>query len=231
MTNARRKQAIVGVVGLAAVLGGGAYVLTDRLAGDKPSTTSETGALAPTSIPTSIAAPPDETAEPSPPVSLTPENSAASPSKSASPSVTSKSPADRAKAAREAGAKFGVKVQRPLPQSAVESSITPADLTVTQIGDLKADRSMIKVVSARKNLAGYRELGWVADEGERVGNATCSQTFRFSAGQQPAERPTYLVCWRTSATRSVYTTATDMDGRPSKQASVAALDRQWERLA
>jgi hypothetical protein len=86
------------------------------------------------------------------------------------------------------------------------------------------------VMSARKNLAGYRELGWVAGDGERVGSATCSQTFRFSAGMAPAEKPALLVCWRTSAGRSVYTVATNPGGRPSKQASVAAIDKQWKRL-
>jgi hypothetical protein len=227
MTNARRKLAIVGVVGLAAVLGSGAYVLTDRLAGDKPTATSEPVAVAPVTPATQ-----SESTEPSATPSATPKKSAvrAPKSEAPSPAAAVKSPADRAKAAREAGRKTGVKVQPPLPQSDADPSITPADLTVTQTGNLVKDRAMMTVVSARKNLAGYRELGWVADDGEQVGDARCSQTFRFSAGSKPAERPTYLVCWRTSANRSVYTTATDLVGRPSKTASVAAIDRQWQRL-
>jgi hypothetical protein len=226
MTNARRKLAIVGVVGLAAVMGSGAYVLTDHLAGDKPAATGETGALTPVAPATSGA----DSRSPEPPAtaSPTPKKSAVAPSKTATSSPTSRSTADRVKAARDAGAKKGVKIQRPLPQTAADPSVTPADVTVTQV---TKGRQSLRVFSARKNLAGYRELGWVADGGEPVGDARCSQTFRFSAAMKPAEKPALLVCWRTSATRSVYSIATNADGRPSKQASVAAIDKQWNRLA
>ena len=221
MINARRK-AVVGFVGLA-VLGGGAYVVTDRLADDKPAVTGETGALAPVTPATSSTS---TSAEASP--SVTPATSSAVPTKSPSPSPSAaKSTSDRVKAAREAAAKHGVKVQRPLPNNAVDPTITAADLTVTQSVN---GRQSMRVVSARKNLAGYRELGWVADGGEPAGDARCSQTFRFSATMKPAEKPALLVCWRTSATRSVYTVTTDPGEHPSKQASVAAIDKQWNRL-
>ncbi|MEV6493884.1 hypothetical protein AB0M20_35470, partial [Actinoplanes sp. NPDC051633] len=225
MTNARRKQAIVGVVGLAAILGGGAYVLTDHLTGHEPATTSETGALAPVAPPpTSVAPPP---ASPSAPPATTPAKASAPKSATTKSPAASKSTADRVKAARDAGKRAGVKITRPLSQTPADRSVTAADLTVSQTS---SGRATLKVVSARKNLAGYRELGWVADDGEPVGAAQCSQTFRFNAGMKPAEKPALLICWRTSATRSVYTIATNPDGRPSKQASVAAIDRQWERL-
>ncbi|MEV6636038.1 hypothetical protein AB0M54_35345 [Actinoplanes sp. NPDC051470] len=220
MTHARRKQAIVGIVGLAA-LGAGAYVATDQLAGDDPTVTS----LPPAS---SAAAPSPSSPGPSP-VTTTPANSAATAPSSPSMPPTSASPtarttADRVKAAR---AKPGVKIKRPLPQSPADRSVTAADVTETRV---VKGRQSLRVLSARKNLAGYRELGWVADDGEPVGAARCSQTFRFSVDMKPAEKPALLVCWRTSAGQSVYTVATNAAGRPSKQASVAAIEKQWKNL-
>src|SRR4051812_14455066 len=99
MTNARRKLAIVGVVGLAAVMGSGAYVLTDHLAGDKPTATGETGALAPV-IPATSAAE-SGSPEPSATASPTPKKSAVAPSKSVAAPPASKSTADRVRAARD----------------------------------------------------------------------------------------------------------------------------------
>src|SRR5690349_11503575 len=53
-SNRRRKQVVLGVVGLAAVLGAGAYVITAQVLDHRNSTaTSDTGALAPMITPAS----------------------------------------------------------------------------------------------------------------------------------------------------------------------------------
>jgi hypothetical protein len=194
----RQKQAAVGAVGLAAVLGGGAFLVTEAVTRDSGAPPPEALAPRPTATSVGISATPSKTAASRPPavsVSRTPSPSA---------SARTKTAAERVAAARSAAAKDGVKVQRPLPAG------TPA--------------------GAVQDLTGYRELSWVADGGDPVGSARCSQTFRFASNAKPAHKPNLLVCWRTSAAKSVYTVMVDMDGRPSKQDSVAALSKRWTAM-
>ena len=226
MTNARRKLAIVGVVGLAAVMGSGAYVLTDHLAGDKHAATSETGALAP-AVTRSSAAPESPATETSALPRPKAKKSAAAPSTSQPTTPATRSAEERIKAAREAARKDGHPIRRPLPRATVASV---ADVKVTNTGSLKADRGTMRVVSGHGDLTGYRELGWVSGTGEAVGNARCSQTFRFAQEEKPSRKPNLLVCWRTSAAKSVYTVTVNIDGKPSKQKSVAAIEAEWARL-
>jgi hypothetical protein len=114
------------------------------------------------------------------------------------------------------------------PKIYPNASVEP---TVSESGSLPVDRRTLRVVSARGDLTGSRELLWVADGGHPVGTARCSQKFRFAPSNEVTEKPTLLVCWRTSATRSVYTVAVNLDGRPSEKASVATIDKVWAELA
>jgi len=103
------------------------------------------------------------------------------------------------------------------------------DATVTTTGTVAVDHHTLRVVAARRDLTGQGELGWVADSGYPVGDARCSQTVRI--GTTPVRvRRTLLICWRTSAQRSVYTVAVDLDRPPSATDSVAALNRAWMSL-
>jgi hypothetical protein len=131
---------------------------------------------------------------------------------------------ERVAAVRSTAAKKGPGVLRPLPSPA---DVAAADVTVTTSAQ---DGGTIKVVSARQDLTGYRELGWVADRGDEVGTARCSDTIRLSPDAAATEHPTLLICWRTSAQKSVYSMAVKTGGRPSAKASVAAIDAQWARL-
>jgi hypothetical protein len=70
----------------------------------------------------------------------------------------------------------------------------------------------------------------VTDDYTKVGNVNCTQKIRLSANVKPKERPTLLICWRTSAQKSVYTVAVKRDGQPSQAKSVAAIDKEWARL-
>ena len=104
------------------------------------------------------------------------------------------------------------------------------EVTVTTSGSLTADRHTLRVVSARTDLTGTRELAWAADAGHLVGDARCTQNVRLTPTAPARVRPTLLLCWRTSAERSAYTVAVDLDHRPSERDSVASLDQAWARL-
>jgi hypothetical protein len=223
----RRKQAAVGVVGLAAVLGGGAFAVTEAVTRDSGPVTPEPAALAPktptTAATASTPAVRKTTASRPPAVSVS-----RTPSPSPAESARPRTAAERVAAARSAAAKDGVKVQRPLP--AVTAAGAPSDLTVTDSGSQGEDGGTLRVVSARGDLTGYKELSWVADDGDPVGSARCSQTFRFAMNAKPARKPNLLVCWRTSAEKSVYTVMVNLDGKPSKQDSVAAITKRWNAM-
>jgi hypothetical protein len=228
----RRKQAAVGAVGLAAVLGGGAFVVTEAVTRD--SGAPEPAALAPQPAATS-ATRPSATPSSATPSSATPSKKASRPpavtvSRTPSPSASTqtKTAAERVAAARSAAARDGVKLQRPLPAATAAGEM--ADVTVTDSGSLRDDGGTLRVVSARGDLTGHQELGWVANDGDPVGSARCSQTFRFAGNTKPARKPNLLVCWRTSASKSVYTVTVDLDGHPSKKDSVAALGKRWNAM-
>jgi hypothetical protein len=132
---------------------------------------------------------------------------------------------ERLAAARKAG-ENDVKVQRPL----IRTPTAGGDVTITERGDVRKSGKTLRVVTAKTDLTGYGELGWVADGGVKVGNASCSQTFRLSNEQTGKVRPTLMVCWRTSAERSVYTVSVNVHGRPSKAESARAIDVAWAKL-
>jgi hypothetical protein len=220
-----RKQVVAGL-GLAAVLGGGAIYATQTLThgpdsiaphaeGPAPMASVgsvSSGAVAPASRPPSSPAPAAGTSSP------------VAPSAPADPQSAN----ERVAAARSAAAKDGIPVQRPVPQ--VTAAAVVPDLKVTNFGSLRRDRKTLRVVSGRGDLTGQRELAWVADDGVPVGDARCGQNFRFANHAKPARKPNLLLCWRTSADKSVFTVMVDVSGHPSKRDSVAALDKQWNRL-
>jgi hypothetical protein len=224
----RRKQVMVGVVGMAAILGGAGFLASETMSGGD-SVIRDTGALGPVTPPSSPSRVTPRGATPSStgpsasrrlaaPVSRTP-----SPRESESLSVR-----QRISAARSSAAKAGFPLQRPLsPASAAAEAVPP---TVTTIGSLEADGATMRVVSARYDLTGQRELAWAADDGEQIGQAHCTQNFHFSNNGTARVRPTMLLCWHTSADRSVLTVAVTRSGRPSKPASVAVIDKLWAQL-
>jgi hypothetical protein len=88
----------------------------------------------------------------------------------------------------------------------------------------------MRIMTAKGDLSGQREMLWAADGGKPVGDARCTQKFHFSANGEAAVRPTMLLCWRTSAARSVVVLSIAKQGRPSQAASVAMIGRQWDSL-
>jgi hypothetical protein len=130
-------------------------------------------------------------------------------------------------AARDAAAKAGYPLRRPLVAKPKAQANGP--VSVTNEGSLKKGASL-RTVSARYDLTGQRELLWAAGKPEKVGQAECTQKFRFSNDSGPKERPTMLLCWRTSDAKSVLTVAVTREGRPSAKKTVAALEKKWKAM-
>ncbi|AGL19799.1 hypothetical protein [Actinoplanes sp. N902-109] len=226
----RRKQVAAATAGLA-VLGAGAWLATTLATGDATTETRD------------VAAPAPVTTEPSATASATGAAGSPMPSSSAVPSVpVSAAPAtpepvtsskatreEQIAAVRKLARQPNNQVRRPLPQPV--TAVEDGDLTVADTGSLKKDRATLRVVSARQDLTGQRELSTVADAGVPAGPARCTQNFRFGAGAPAVTKPTLLICWRTSAGKSVYTVAVDLDGRPDRDKSVAALQHVWDAMS
>jgi hypothetical protein len=157
-----------------------------------------------------------------------PALSAATAARTPSPAASeADSVAKRIAEARASAAAAGFPLQRPLIQTGGTAS---GPITVTNTGSLQQDGASMRIVTARHDLTGQEELALAADGGVRVGDVHCTQNFRFSTDATAHERPTMLLCWRTSAAKSVLTLAVVRQGRPSKAVSAAAIDKQWAKL-
>jgi hypothetical protein len=117
------------------------------------------------------------------------------------------------------------------PKSTTRSDVYDGiAVTIKETGTVQKDQHSMRIVSAKGDLTGQRELAWPADKGVAVGDAHCTQNFRFNAQALPGIRPTLLICWRTSADRTVYTVAVDVKAKPSMTDSVAQLDQEWNAM-
>lgn len=224
-TSRRRRKILAGAAGLAAVLGGATVAASQWGGNDDPAVLVE--AADPTSEPasTSTASP---QAGSSGGAHTTPQPKVSAASAGSPPSL----PADAAKRiaeARAAAAKDSVPLLRPLPQGTV-AEVPDEAVTVRNSGSVQKDKATLRLVSARADLTGQRELAWVADGGRKVGDSRCSQTIKLANNTKPERKSTLLICWRTSAKKSVYTVAVDLDGDPSEQRSVAAINAEWKKL-
>jgi hypothetical protein len=220
----RRKKALVAFLGLAAVLGGGSYGVTTWLAA-RESITTLTDAFGPVTASSSAARPHPSTKRPK----KTPAPGPAPATKSAArqqyrPSPTP-TPTSTLTDDQIAAVQVGHLLERP---HAAGSMAAASAVTVTD--ETAADGSLIRVVSARHDLTGRWESLWAADPGRPVGTARCTQNFRINGGSYAEVRPGMLLCWRTSAAKSVVTVATVRAGRPSTAASVAVVEREWSRI-
>jgi hypothetical protein len=227
----RRLRIAAGVTGLAALLGGGAYLITDRIADrDDSAATQDVGALAPVAP----AAPVQPSVVLSPSVatpSASPTPATPSPTPSAAPAASPKRSPDapavreQIQAARDAAAKDGFPLQRPLPQKGKMVAESEVSTRTEQTSE-----GTIRISTARADLSGQQDQLLAADNGTPVGHARCTDKVRFSAGAAPREVPSLLLCWRTSSKRSVVTLAVAKKGRPATTASAATIDREWSKL-
>jgi hypothetical protein len=213
-----RARFAIAAVGLAAGLGAGAYVITDNLV-NRGATTTEAG--------TPAHQPPDAGAG-----SWTPAPTASAESPQASPSsqgvAQSISPdvAKKIREAREKMAKDGVKVDRPVDPQAAQAT---SDVSMTTTGSLK-EGGILRLVAAREDLTGQRELAYVVGGLMRHRGVLCSQTFKFSTNPVAKKRDNLLMCWRTSAKKSVIAMVVDPKGHPSPDKAVNALEKKWRTM-
>ena len=229
----RRKHIVVGAVALAALLGTAAFLVTAQIVDRNDSTmTQDTNAIAPIQPPIRVT--PTETNAATPAAkAVTSTKSAAKRSVSPVPSVPSsadaKSEADvkaEINAARSSAAADGVPLQRPLTAA---GGLPPAQ-NLTQRTEMTSEGT-VRVVTAKSDLTGQHELLMAADDGEPVGDVHCTQKLRFAQGSPARSFSGLLLCWRTSASRSVVTLATTKSNRrPSSAASAAIIDKEWAKL-
>ena len=210
----RRAKVVVGVVGLAAVLGGGAYAITDKLT-DHRAAPAEVGTLS------------AQQGQAGNPNALAPSGSPGTPSPAASASADSPEVVASINAARDDAAKDGVKLTRPPPMRATAPVV---GIARTTSGSLKAG-GVVRLVSARSDLTGQQELAWVAGSGiTTYGADHCTQTFRFTADPTTVTRPNMLLCWRTNPNKSVVAIIVDPKGHPSRSAALKKLDAKWRSM-
>jgi hypothetical protein len=126
------------------------------------------------------------------------------------------------RAARAKAAADGVPLRRPLEQKTSTGAISQR---TEKIAD-----GTIRITTARHDLTGQGPLAIAADEGTKIGDARCTNKIRFSTGAPAQERPTLLLCWRTSAKRSVVTMIATPGGKPAAATSVGVIDREWAKL-
>ncbi|WIM94935.1 hypothetical protein ACTOB_006994 [Actinoplanes oblitus] len=222
--NRRRKQALVGATGLAAVLAGAGFLATQLMQASQPSL-PEPAALAPATTQTPSDAPVTSDVPTQPPASR-----ATKPAQAAKRSPTPTPSVDRAKieqeiaAARASAAADGVPLKRPLTAPNGVQEATSVRTESTREGS-------VRITTAHYDLTGHQPLLIAADRGKPVGGGVrCTNKVRFSANAPAVERPSLLLCWRTSSERSVVTMATNPSGEPDPQDSVKIIDREWATL-
>lgn len=221
-----RARIATGAAGLAVVLGAGAYAITDELT--KNPTPPDAAAPAASAQPNAWA---DEV---SPQPLWSPSAAGGSPSSVPSPAATVKptpsipaSVAARIKQAREDMAKHGVSIKR---APAAPATVAPVvGLARTTTGSLSKG-GIVRVVSARSDLTGQQELAWVSGGVTAFGDDKCSQTFKLSNDPEPQEKPNLLLCWRTSAEKSVVAVVVDPKGHPSRSDALTELHKKWQSM-
>lgn len=224
----RHKGLVIGASGLAALIGAGVVVAAERA---HPATSDNAAS--------SLEAPMAAEQAAVPPVKTTtgpakPSTGRLGPFASPAPSSVSPAPSSveqRVNDARGANERLGTTVRQPKTPANGGYVADPSKIKTVETGNVSKDRWTLRVVSAPEDLSGQRELAWVADGGQKYGDAECTQTIQMSNNAEPKTLPTLLICWRTSATRSAYTVAVNLNHKPSKKASVAALDKAWAALS
>jgi len=125
--------------------------------------------------------------------------------------------------ARAQAAADGIPLKRPLKQKTLTSAIEER----TE----KIKNGTVRVMSAKEDLTGQRALSYAGDQGKPVGGGiSCTNKIRFSKGVPATERPSVLLCWRTSSERSVVTMAVTPKDKPSTATSIDLIKREWARL-
>jgi hypothetical protein len=227
--NQRRKQAIVGVTGAAAVLAGAVFLAVQLNDSDQENL-PEPAAMAPQTTSTTTAT---QTAMPG----------ASSDAASVAPSVTRTSKVPKPADAVERSPSPKPSRSREATPDAAESPAAGtvkdlrSKLSMPQEGGAVNERTealrngTIRIVTAKRDLTGQRELLLAGDEGKSVGGGvTCTSNVKINAAVEEVQQPTMLLCWKTSKSRSVVTMAVIPKGDPPTQASADIIGKEWAEL-
>jgi hypothetical protein len=216
----RRGRTVLGIAGLASVLGAGAFLASGQQ--DRTQTAENSAATTRTAAHQSLAAADGIAGAPS---AAAGRMGPVQPGAGASESP--KSVTERLDDARGANERLGTTVRRPRAETV--TNVDASKVRRVEKGTLKDDRRTMRIVSSRQDLTDYAELGWIGDEGVPYGSARCSRTIQIS-DKPAAEKPTLMICWRTTPKKSVYTIAVDLKKNPTAQDGAAALEKEWKRM-
>jgi hypothetical protein len=174
---------------------------------------------------------------------ISPASASASPSAGASPSAAASTRATAATSTPpQAAARSSVAVSQEIKEARAKAAkdgvplmrarTAAPDVPSGPVSERTEPRKngVLRIVTAKFDLRGQRELLWPANGGKPVGDAECTQTFRFSNEAKASTKRNLLLCWRTSATKSVVTALVDRSGKPSAAESVGIIDREWAKL-
>jgi hypothetical protein len=216
----RHGRTVLGAAGIASVIGAGAFLASGqvnppRMAEGPPSTTRAAAHQAVSEAGGAAGAPPAAAGQMGP---MKPGPTASEPPKD----VT-----ERLNDARDANERLGTTVRR--PRAKTVTNVDSSKVRRVEKGTLMDDRRTMRVVSSRQDLTDYAELGWVGDEGVPYGSARCSRTIQIS-DKPAAEKPTLMICWRTTPKKSVYTITVDLRKNPTPHEGVEALEKEWKRM-
>ncbi len=132
--------------------------------------------------------------------------------------------------ARAKAAADGFALQRPPKEDSKRGSAAEAAASINEWTE-KVKNGSVRVTTAHRDLTGESALLIAGDRGKSVGgDVNCTNKVRFSQDAPAMERPTMLLCWRTSSDRSVVTMMATPDGEPSAGASVSIINREWAKL-
>ncbi|MFC7527654.1 hypothetical protein [Actinoplanes sp. GCM10030250] len=229
MTRTRwsRGRIATGTAGLAAILGVGAYLVTDNVVNNEQNTAGqEVRQIAP--VATDPATPAATDASPTP--SAQPSSAGSSspvPTADASGSPLPSEVVEEIREARRKMAEDGVPIKPPVVPKAAAAAAPPVEMTTK--GSLK-EGGIIRTLTARGDLTGQRELAYVAGGVKEYRGVSCSQTFQFSTNPKPEKKDNLVMCWRTSAKKSVAVMVVDPKGKPSKDKAVDAIEKNWRSM-
>jgi hypothetical protein len=223
---ARKRRRLGGIAAAAVVvLGVGSYGLTSWINGQQATAPGDTGALAPIVTGDPSPAPPFPTtvtpSRPSAPAPRLGPGTKAAVRQSTRPSPTPTPPP--VSDAEMADAQVS-RLLKPRPQASGIGIAATTDDRVSVRNETTPDGANVRILSARYDITERWRLLYAADLGQPRGLARCTQNFRTDEEQLGRVRPGLLLCWRTSAGRSVVTVAT---GRPQEVYSLGVLEREW----
>jgi hypothetical protein len=155
----------------------------------------------------------------------TPSRSPVPPASPGPSAAGTSAPAGPASPPRSTAARTAGPVVSPPPTEAPLRAMTAReDVDTTMSKSASADgRQTLRVVSADGDLTGQQEMVLVGDEGTPVGSVRCTQNFRFSRDAPAETKPTMMICWWITPTRSVYALAVDRTGSAPSAATTAAV--------